>query len=61
MAIRHYFFEFRSCHIRAHQKEVDEGRPVDEIDRLRLEAGHLYQTVIDYQLHKTGNLDQTQN
>lgn len=38
--------------IRAHQKAVAEGRPVEEIERLRLEADHLYQIVIDYQLHK---------
>ncbi|MEW4948178.1 hypothetical protein [Pseudomonas asiatica] len=42
--------------IRAHQKAVDEGRPVEEIERLRLEADQLYQTVIDYQLHKAGTL-----
>lgn len=42
--------------IRAHHKAVDEGRPTDEIERLRLEADHLYQTVIDYQLHKAGML-----
>ncbi|HBP5562194.1 TPA: hypothetical protein L6B75_28390 [Pseudomonas aeruginosa] len=42
--------------IRAHQKAVDEGRPADEVDRLRLEADHLYQTVIDYQLLKVGGL-----
>ncbi|MDH4432211.1 hypothetical protein QEP21_17910 [Pseudomonas shirazica] len=45
--------------IRAHQKAVDEGRPVDEVDRLRLEADHLYQTVIDYQLHKAGSLGES--
>lgn len=38
--------------VRAHQKAVDEGRPAEEIERLRLEADHQYQTVIDYQLHK---------
>ncbi|MFT2157978.1 hypothetical protein [Pseudomonas putida] len=47
--------------IRAHQKAVDEGRPADEVDRLRLEADHLYQTVIDYQLHKDGSLGHTQH
>lgn len=46
--------------IRAHHKAVDEGRPADEVDRLRLEADHLYQTVIDYQLHKAGTLGETQ-
>lgn len=42
--------------IRAHQQAVDEGWPADEVERLRLEADHLYQTVIDYQLHKAGTL-----
>lgn len=45
--------------IRAHQKAVDKGRPAEEIERLRLEADHLYQTVIDYQLHKAGTLGET--
>ncbi len=45
--------------VRAHQKAVDEGRPAEEIERLRLEADHLYQTVIDYQLHKAGTLGQS--
>lgn len=47
--------------IRAHQKAVDEGRPAEEIERLHLEADHLYQTVIDYQLHKAESLGQTQH
>ncbi|ARN33729.1 hypothetical protein Q083_03509 [Pseudomonas aeruginosa M8A.4] len=42
--------------IRAHQHAVDEERPAEEIERLRLEADQLYQTVIDYQLHKAGTL-----
>lgn len=42
--------------IRAHQQAVDEGRPAEVIKRLRLEADHLYQTVIDYQLHKADML-----
>ncbi|HBP5426614.1 TPA: hypothetical protein L6B64_07155 [Pseudomonas aeruginosa] len=45
--------------IRAHQQAVDEGRSAEEIERLRLEADHLYQTVIDYQLHKAGTLGQS--
>ncbi|HDS0929390.1 hypothetical protein ACI2OW_08805 [Pseudomonas shirazica] len=45
--------------IRAHQKGMDEGRPAEEIERLRLEADHLYQTVVDYQLHKAGTLGQS--
>lgn len=47
--------------IRAHQQAVDEGRSAEEIERLRLEADHLYQTVIDYQLHRTGTLGQTKH
>ena len=45
--------------IRAHQQAVDERRPAEEIERLRREADHLYQTVIDYQLHKAGTLGQS--
>ena len=45
--------------IRAHQQAVDEGRPADEVERLRLEADHLYQTVIEYQLHQAGTLGQS--
>lgn len=33
----------------AHQKAVDEERAAEEVERLRLEVDHLYQTVIDYQ------------
>jgi len=42
--------------IRAHQQAVDEGQPVDVVERLRVEAEHLYQTVINYQLQKAGTL-----
>lgn len=42
--------------IRALQQVADNGRPADEAERLRLEADHLYQTVIDYKLHKAGTL-----
>lgn len=45
--------------IRDHQQAVDEGQPAEEIERLRLEADHLYQTVVDYQLHKAGTLGQS--
>lgn len=45
--------------IRAYQQAVDDGRSAEEIERLRLEADHLYQTVIDYQLHKAGTLGQS--
>ena len=44
--------------MRAHQRAVDEARHAEEVERLRLEADHLYQTVIDYQLHKAGTLGQ---
>jgi len=42
--------------ILAHQQAVDEGRSVDEVERLPLKADHLYQTVIEYQLHRAGTL-----
>ncbi|WP_409312410.1 hypothetical protein [Pseudomonas putida] len=47
--------------VRTHQKAVNEGRPAEEVERLRLEADHLYQTVIDYQLHKAGMLGETEH
>ncbi|MGG7632838.1 hypothetical protein [Pseudomonas sp. ES1] len=42
--------------IRDHQHAVNDGQPADVVERLRIEADHLYQTVIDYQLHKAGTL-----
>lgn len=42
--------------IRAYTGAVAHNRPPAETERLRLEADHLYQTVIDYQLHKPGAL-----
>lgn len=42
--------------IRAYNEAMAEGRPDTEIERLRIEADHLYQTVIEYQLHKAGAL-----
>lgn len=42
--------------IRAHNEAVAQARSAAEIERLRLVADHLYQTVIDYQLHKAGTL-----
>jgi hypothetical protein len=42
--------------IRDHQQAVKEGQPTDVVERLRIEAEHLYQTVLDYQLHKAGTL-----
>lgn len=47
--------------IRAHQKAIDQGRPAYEVLRLRLEADHLYQNVLDYQLHEAGTLGRTQH
>lgn len=37
------------------------GRPAVEVERLRLEADHLYQTVIDYQLHKAGTFGESEH
>ncbi|HDS1738698.1 hypothetical protein NPS49_02370 [Pseudomonas putida] len=45
--------------IRDHQQAVDDGQPADVVERLRIEAEHLYQTVIDYQLHKAGTLGES--
>lgn len=42
--------------IRVHNDALAHGLPAEEIERLRLEADHLYQTVVDYQLHSTGIL-----
>ncbi|MFJ4445080.1 hypothetical protein ACIPZ8_23710 [Pseudomonas sp. NPDC089422] len=45
--------------IRAHNDALAHGLPAEEIERLRLEADHLYQTVIDYQLHSAGTLGES--
>ncbi|MEW9878023.1 hypothetical protein [Pseudomonas putida] len=45
--------------ILAHQQAVDQERPVDEVERPRVQADHLYQTVIDYQLNMAGTLGQS--
>ena len=45
--------------IRAYYDAVAGNRLPAETERLRLEADHLYQTVIDYQLHKTGALGES--
>lgn len=45
--------------IRAYNDAVAHSRPPAETERLRLEADHLYQTVIDYQLHKAGALGES--
>lgn len=47
--------------IRDHQQAVDKGQSAEVVERLRIEADHLYQTVIDYQLHKAGVLGQTKH
>lgn len=41
---------------RAYQAAVDQKRPAEEVERLRMEADQLFQTVIDYQLYKDGSL-----
>lgn len=45
--------------IRACNDAVAHNRPPVETARLRLETDHLYQTVIDYQLHKAGALGES--
>lgn len=45
--------------IRAFNEAEAEGRPEEELSRLRLEADHLYETVINYQLYKAGNLGES--
>lgn len=47
--------------IRVYHAAQAEGRPPAEVERLKLEADHLYQTVIDYQLQKAGTLGETQH
>ncbi|QJQ20813.1 hypothetical protein HG549_13080 [Pseudomonas sp. SK] len=42
--------------IRAYNEAIAQGRPEADLERLRVQADHLYQTVIDYQLHKAGAL-----
>ncbi len=45
--------------IRAYNDATANNRPPAEIERLRLEADHLYLTVIDYQLYKAGALSES--
>ncbi|HGM4966770.1 hypothetical protein LU674_017895 [Pseudomonas alloputida] len=45
--------------IRAHNDALANGLPAVEIECLRLEADHLYQTVIDYQLHSAVTLGES--
>lgn len=42
--------------IRAYNEAIAKRRPEADLERLRIEADHLYQTVIHYQLHKAGTL-----
>ncbi|MEC4024889.1 hypothetical protein VSO52_19180 [Pseudomonas fulva] len=42
--------------IRAHNEAQASARPAAEIERLLLEADHLYLTVINYQLHQAGTI-----
>ncbi|MFG0669730.1 MULTISPECIES: hypothetical protein [Pseudomonas] len=45
--------------IRAYNEAAAQGRSEAEIERLRIEADHLFQTVVDYQLHKAGTLGES--
>lgn len=45
--------------IRAHNDAQAPALPAKEIERLRLKADHLYQTVIDYQLYCAGTLGES--
>ncbi|MNE92271.1 hypothetical protein D3C76_1059180 [compost metagenome] len=44
--------------VRAHHKVAKDGASAVEIERLRLLADSLFQTVVDYQLFKGGGLSQ---
>lgn len=44
---------------RAYQAAVDQNRLAAEVERLRIEADHLFQAVIDYQLYKDGSLGES--
>lgn len=45
--------------IRAYNDALERKRPAAEIERLRVEADHLYHTVIDYQVYKTGAIGES--
>lgn len=45
--------------IRAYNEATTQGRPEAKLDRLRIEADHLFQTVVDYQLRKAGTLSES--
>lgn len=43
--------------IRAYKEAMAKGRPKADLECLRIQADHLYQTVIDHQLHEAGALE----
>lgn len=45
--------------IRAYNEAMAQGRPEAELERLRIDADHLFQTVVDYQLYKAGTLGES--
>ncbi|MHB2081350.1 hypothetical protein [Pseudomonas asiatica] len=45
--------------IRAYNEAMAQGRPEAELERLRIDADHLFQTVVDYQLYKAGKLGES--
>jgi hypothetical protein len=45
--------------IRAYNEALERERPAVEIERLRVEADHLYHTVVDYQVYKAGALGES--
>ncbi|BBU46494.1 hypothetical protein PPTS312_44090 [Pseudomonas putida] len=45
--------------IRAYNEAMAQGRPEAELERLRVAADHLYETVVDYQLHVAGTLGES--
>ncbi|WEL57602.1 hypothetical protein PZ739_10755 [Pseudomonas kermanshahensis] len=45
--------------IRAYNEAMTQGRPEAELERLRVAAEHLYETVVDYQLHVAGTLGES--
>lgn len=45
--------------IRVYNEAMAKGRPEAELERLRIDADHLFQTVVDYQLYKAGTLGES--
>ncbi|MEN5302620.1 hypothetical protein [Pseudomonas sp. TWI628] len=45
--------------IRAYNEAMAQGRPDADLERLRVAADHLYETVVDYQLHVAGTLGES--